>query len=68
MALVRNLSTLETKEYTCSPRDAVTAAYAQEHGDFNTWNYEQKYGLLIRERRACYGLGDWATFKDGREG
>ena len=68
MALVRNLTTLETKEYTCSPRDAVMAAYAQEKGDFNTWECEQKYGHLVREGRACYGLGDWATFKDEREG
>lgn len=67
MLIVRNLATLETREYSCSPREAVIAAYAAARGDWNTWDYELHYGSRVRESELCYSIGDWATFKDGRE-
>lgn len=27
-------------EYTCSPREAVVAAFEQKNGNFNTWEYD----------------------------
>ena len=68
MALVRNLATLEERHYTCEPREAVIAAHAQEKGDWNTWAYGVRYGAEVRESSLCFYCGDWATFKDGREG
>ncbi len=32
-----------------TPRQAVVAAYAQEKGDMNTWDYKKKYDHLVRE-------------------
>lgn len=68
MALVRHLSTGEERHYSSSPRAAVIAAYAQGRGDMNTWEYRERYDSLVQESTLCYYLGDWATFKDGREG
>lgn len=31
-----------------SPAEAVVAAHAQSLGDYNTWDYTEKYGHLIR--------------------
>ena len=44
MVKVTNLATLQTAEYSCSPEEAVIAAHAQQHGDFNTWEYRSRYG------------------------
>jgi hypothetical protein len=68
MALTRNLRTLEERTYSCPPRQAVMAAYAQERGDWNTWEYRERYGANVRESSLCFYCGDWATFKDEREG
>ena len=32
--------------YSLSPREAVIAYYAQNRDDFNTWDYEKRYGSL----------------------
>lgn len=62
--------------YTCSPRDAVIAAYAQHknknskgkwQGDFNTWDYKEKYDKLVEEGKETLMCGDFSVFKDGRE-
>lgn len=61
--------------YTCSPKDAVIAAYAQHksknskgvwQGDFNTWDYKKKYDNLVEEGKHTYLCGDFSVFKDGR--
>lgn len=62
---VYNLRTGEVREYTLPPRHAVVAAYAQAHGDFNTWEYA-KYKDLVEEGRYSYCIGDWAVLK-GKE-
>ncbi len=62
--------------YTCSPREAVIAAYAQHksknskgvwQGDFNTWDYKNKYNTLVEEGENTLLCGDFSVFKNGRE-
>lgn len=75
MTTVMNLSNPNHKiQYTCKPREAVIAAYAQNLrpnpsviGDWNTWQYEERYGHLVVEGKFCISCGDWSAFKDGRE-
>lgn len=61
--------------YTCSPREAVIAAYAQHRsrnskgkwqGDFNTWDYNKKYNHMVEEGKETFLCGDFSCFKDGR--
>ena len=47
MTTVLNLSTGKEVIYTCEPQKAVLAAYAQNRRDWNTWNYQKKYGHLL---------------------
>ncbi len=44
-----------------SPRDAVIAAHAQSLGDFNTWEYEDRYGRLVRSGRETVGCGNFCA-------
>ena len=72
--IVINLSNPEQKiPYTCTPRQAVIAAYAQNlrhgHGtigDWNTWQYEERYGHLVVQGKHTIACGDWSAFLDGR--
>ena len=57
---VVNLATNERRQYTCSPREAVIAAYAQSKGDNNTWNYSERYDCMVQRYRLWYFLNDWA--------
>ena len=46
---VLNLATGEWRTYVLlTPREAVIAAHAQSQGDFNTWDYQEKYKNLVR--------------------
>jgi hypothetical protein len=58
---VHNLRTDEVRVYTgLCPSEAVIAAYAQEHGDWNTWNYGQhRYKPQFGKRTVS--LGDWCA-------
>lgn len=62
MTTVYNVSTEQTLDYTLSPREAVMAAFAQEtRKDFNTWDYEKRYGNLVRKSPHGWVCGDfWA--------
>jgi hypothetical protein len=64
---VFNLSTYEEREYTTLPRAAVIAAYAQSRGDWNTWQYEEKYAAFVRairrERHITWACGDWTAIE-----
>lgn len=42
-----------------SPQEAVIAAYAQEHGDYNTWEYFDKYKVLVERGKLTITCGDW---------
>ena len=61
---VVNLATQQKQTYTCSPREAVLAAYAQSMNDWCTWQYEERYGSLVLEGRYSYCCGDFAALKD----
>jgi hypothetical protein len=56
-----NLSTGEERLYTCSPREAVVAAYAQERKDNNTWQYAERYDHLVQQGRWHVFCGDWGV-------
>ena len=67
MTTVMNLSNPEQKIiYTCTPREAVMAAYAQSKMDWNTWQYAERYEHMITEGKLCLACGDFSAFKDGR--
>lgn len=46
-----------------TPREAVMAAHAQAHGDWNTWDYEGHYGFLVVETETVVRCGDFTAFK-----
>ena len=47
--LLRGNPELPQGDYSCSPRMAVLTAYAVKHkGDLGSWDYEAKYGHLVR--------------------
>lgn len=64
--MVMNLATREKQVYFCEPRKAVIAAYAQSFKDYNTWDYERRYGHLVLVGKFCLAVGDFSVFKDGR--
>lgn len=48
--------------YTCSPEDAVIAAYAQARKDWSTWQYRERYGHLLERGRWTVLCGDFSAF------
>lgn len=66
MYTVMNLATGKKQKYTCCARDSVIAAYAQSRNDWNTWDYESRYGGLVEEGEYTFLCGDFCAFKDGR--
>jgi hypothetical protein len=56
---VIHLLTHEERTYTCSAREAVIAAYAQEIGDLNTADYEARYGRFVQETKYGWSLMNW---------
>lgn len=62
MTTTMNLATGEEVMYSgLTPVEAVIAAYAQEKGDWNTWNYRRLYSHLVRTGRFSVGCGDWTA-------
>ena len=66
MCTVMNLSTGNKQTYTCEPKEAVVAAYAQSFNDYNTWDYDKRYSSLVGEDQFTFWCGDFSVFKDGR--
>ena len=62
---VINLCTQEEQIYTCSPREAVIAAYAQNLNDWNTWDYEERYGNFVEIGEKSFLCGNFAALKEG---
>jgi beta-lactamase class A len=58
---VFNLRTNEERTYAgITAKQAVIAAYAQEHNDNNnTWDYENRYAHLIERGKLTVACGDW---------
>lgn len=55
-----NLKTGELLHFSGINREeTVIAAYAQELGDYNTWDYRTKYGHLLKRGRYAITCGDW---------
>ena len=68
MVTVVNLMKPENKQYySCSPREAVVAAYAQSLHDWNTWDYPSRYDEKVEASNLCFICGDFCAYKDGRE-
>jgi hypothetical protein len=59
--VVHNIRTRVEHGFALDAREAVIAAYAQEHGDFNTANYEARYGDRVHYSGLSWYLGDWAA-------
>lgn len=61
---VMNLRTGEKQEFTCSPQEAVIAAYAQgEKHDFNTWDYQKRYSWLLEHGEHTVACGDYSAYE-----
>lgn len=45
-------------------QEAVIAAHAQSLGDFNTWEYEERYGDRVEHGRATVRCGDFTALCD----
>lgn len=59
---VFNLDTYSEQVYVgIGPREAVIAAYAQDRGDWNTADYEKKYGPHVKKRGQTWSLGAFAA-------
>jgi len=62
---VLDLSTGASFLYTCSPEDAVIAAYAQNvRRDHNTADYRERYGHLLQHGKYSVSCGDYACLTD----
>lgn len=63
ITLATNLATGEERTYVgLSPEQTAMAAYAQQHGDYNTWDYETKYKHLVRSTGLLKcSCGDWGV-------
>jgi hypothetical protein len=59
-----NLKTGEERHYTCDARTAVVASYAQDRGDYETWDYETRYGPLVVAGRWHWFCGDWGARRE----
>jgi hypothetical protein len=60
---VFNMSNNDTRTYVgITPREAVIAAYAQEHSDWNTWDYSKKE-FPIEDGAVYICCGHWCASK-----
>lgn len=66
LCTVMNLCTGKKQIYTCGPKMAVICAYAQNNGDYSTWDYKKNYSHLVTEGNFSYNCGDFGVYKDGR--
>ncbi len=58
---VYKLGTKSTFVYSLPPKNAVIAAYAQDHlGDWNTGDYHQ-YNNLVQEGKHGWHLGNYSA-------
>ena len=61
---VVNLLNLSEQFYTCSPKEAVVAAYAQSKNDWSTWEYEKRYNYLLEETANIFLCGGFCALKE----
>lgn len=60
MTTVFNLATGEQRSFVCEPELAVIAAHAQDHHDYNTWEYQHRYSPELVRGLHSLGCGNWA--------
>lgn len=61
MTVVLELGTNEKQLFSCSPEEAVIAAHAQSLKDFNTWDYQERYGDKVVTGEFSVACGDFAA-------
>ena len=63
MVTVLNLRTGQHQYFSSpiTPRESVMAAYAQNIGDYNTWEYDNKYGERVEYGQYTVFCGDFAA-------
>ena len=64
---VINLWTEEKREFKLPPQEAVVAAYAQEHGDYDTQGYAEKYNKFVFVATVTVTCGNWSAFLNPQE-
>lgn len=64
---VKNLWTGEEREISLPPLDAVVTAYAQDHGDYDTFGYAAKYNKLVTVATVTVTCGGWCAFLNAKE-
>ena len=52
----------ETKEFSCSPREAVVCVHEQARGNWNTWQYDFSRAQANPKTVTC---GDWTALWRG---
>lgn len=69
MVDVTNLNTGNSRTYSCTPREAVIASYAQvEKKDFNTWDYSERYDHLVKVGISHVTCGYWTAPMEAIDG
>jgi hypothetical protein len=51
----------EIKYCGCTAKEAVIAAFAQDRGDWNSWDYETRYAHLVQHGHWHFFCGDFAV-------
>ena len=66
MTDVMDLATGNVYTYDAKPKEALILCFKQiSKGNYNTWDYN--FNQQVVETDICYGLGDFAVYKDGRD-
>lgn len=61
MTEVVNLNNGDVVIYSCKPEEAVIAAHAQSLGDWNTWDYDERYGEKVERGDFYISCGDFTA-------
>jgi hypothetical protein len=64
---VVNLWTGERREIGQNALDAVVTAYAQDHGNYDTSTYVEKYKKLVVVATVTVTCGDWCAFLNAQD-
>lgn len=64
MVDVLNLATGQAVRYMgLTPVEAVMSAHAQDAGNFNTWEYRERYQRDVVHNLRTVRCGDWTAMK-----
>lgn len=51
--------------FSLPPREAVIAAYAYSNRDCHHWDFEKKYGHLVKKTKLTVRCGDFSAVRRG---